>query len=767
MVCMCSCTGQNPPTTSGTTQAAQQCTKQMLIEQNPDVSTSQDSALSSHHSTKKRYKICLKLREYQKELARPGICGQNYIICAPTNSGKTLVAAMIIANHLEEKSQVLLQQKPKVVYVVKTRTLADQQTRVLSEYIRNARAECRTGNRGEDRQRQLHIKDALHDETNIIVCTAGKLLDELKKEDISLQRFSLMIVDECHNTEYSKEYSNNTFAQIMRKYLELKENVEKGQLPQVVGLTATPGVGKNPGLDPTIAIDNLIMLCAHMDATGGIQTVQEHREELNMYVRNPESHLDTVDQTKRKELQRIEQEMKECEQFLGFITPFPRWSQQYEQVVKQKRDALDESNDEKDRDKVSTVRLLEHYSQTLIKYTELPHAQATDYLDNYDDLPSLDKISDYEKHILEKLSDHENHLLKSFEHLKADIKSLHGSENPILKKLELRLTDTFRQKHGSSGIVFVRTREQAEEICTWISDSDFAKSVGIKALMLVGHNNRGVGKGPGMHDEDQKWVLTEFREGRCNLLVATSMAEEGLDIEQCNLIIRLHISGARSKAQMKGRARAAGSDIITIVAHDAKKLFKDMINDELIQLTNYLIENNCLPSPQQLQEEITRQQTVIMENARKQKELEKSRKESHPAQDVELKCKRCKITACRGSDIYRIDKSVNHHHVVPGEEFSVLYEQVDHHKSGYLDGCTDPIIEKKYKIHCAKCNQSWGVMGTWPSGVSFPVLKCESFNFNVNGKPNNFKQWKNRPFSVLPLSEWLTQSSSSVTTDHE
>ena len=722
----------------------------MPIEQNAetmDVSTSALS-LSSSHSTRKHYEITDEPREYQKELARPGISGQNYIICAPTNSGKTLVVAMIIANHLEEKSQ-MSQEKPKAVFVVKTRTLAVQQTQFFSKHMRNVRVECRTGNRGEDRQLQLHIKDVLHDnETDIIVCTAGKLLDELKKEEISLQQVSLMIVDECHNTEYSKQYSSNTFAQIMRKYLELKETVEKCQLPQVVGLTATPGVGKNPGLNPTIAVDNLIMLCAHMDATGGIQTVQEHQKELNTYVQNPESHLDTVNHNERKEIQRIEQEMKECEQFLGFSSQFSRCSQQYEQVVKQKRDALDESNDEEDRDKVSTVHLLVHYSQTLIKYMELPRAQAADYIDNYEELIESNK-----------LSEHENHLRKRFERLKADIKSLNTNESPILKKLELRLTVAFQQKPETSGIVFVRTREQAEAICQWISDSEFAKSAGINAQMLVGHG--------GMSDEEQKWVLAEFREARCNLLVATSVAEEGLDIKQCNLIVRLHISGARSKAQMKGRARAANSDIITIVAHDAKKLFKDIINDELIRLTNCLVENNCLPSPQQLQEEIIRQQKAIMENARKQKMFEKSRKEKHPAQDVEVKCKICKITACRGSDIYWIDKSVNNDHVVPGEDFSVLYEQVDHHTSGYLEGCTDPIIKKNYKIHCAKCNQSWGIMGTWPSGVSFPVLKCQSFNFTINGKPNNFRQWKNRPFKVLPLSEWFSQSSSPVTTDHE
>ena len=464
----------------------------MLTEQNPetmDMSTPQDSSSQPLScSTKTQYKVFKRPREYQKELAEPGIRGQNYIICAPTNSGKTFVAAMVIANHLEEKSRTL-QRKPKVAFVVETLALAEQQTENLSKDIRNVHVERRTGNRGEDRRQQLHIKDALHDDlTDIIVCTSGKLLDELKKEEISLLEFSLLIIDECHSTECSKQFSNAAAAQIMRKYLELKEASEKCPLPQVIGLTATPGMGKNPGLDSATVVEYLIMLCAHMDATGGIQTVRQHKEELSRYAHNPESHLDTVDQNERKEIRRIERDMEECEKFLIFSSPFPRWSQQYEQAVKQQRNAL-HAHGSDNRDEVSSVRLLEHYSQTLIKYTELPCALAIEYLEQYNDF--------------NEQSEHEKHLLESFTRLKGDIKSLQVSENPVLVKLELRLTNVFKKKPESSGIVFVRTREQAEAICDWISNSEFASNVGIKARMLVGK--------VALTGDEQKEVTDAFR----------------------------------------------------------------------------------------------------------------------------------------------------------------------------------------------------------------------------------------------------------------
>lgn len=52
----------------------------------------------------------------------------------------------------------------------------------------------------------------------------------------------------------------------------------------------------------------------------------------------------------------------------------------------------------------------------------------------------------------------------------------------------------------------------------------------------------------------------------CNLLISTSILEEGIDLPKCNLVIRYNVPKYfRSYAQSKGRARAPESFFLLMV----------------------------------------------------------------------------------------------------------------------------------------------------------------------------------------------------------
>ena len=112
-----------------------------------------------------------------------------------------------------------------------------------------------------------------------------------------------------------------------------------------------------------------------------------------------------------------------------------------------------------------------------------------------------------------------------------------------MKLCELRrvLAEHFAGSPTKNVIVFCSTRERVHDIVAALEGEE-----GIKAAAFIGQGNsagaapgaRGKAKkGKGMNQKTQQEVLKRFRKGLFNLLVATCVAEEGLDIPEVGLII--------------------------------------------------------------------------------------------------------------------------------------------------------------------------------------------------------------------------------------
>ncbi len=293
-----------------------------LIQQSPDCES--DMAVTAAEDVPLDYLLHLEpplhVRNYQWELAAPGIAGENYIVCLPMGTGKTVIAALVISEHLKK-----MQHKGKAVFVVNTRPLAQQQKEEIEKFIPGAIVQCCTGS--------LTV-ELLLKHCNVIVCTAGKLLDELKQDTVHLSEISLMVLDECHHTRKNTPYAN-----IMARYLE---EATRGQsLPQVIGLTASPGAGTcEPDLEKTL--DYLLTLCALLNATGGIKIVKDNVAELEDYMNKPTSRLMVFDPRDPSDqfVGLITAEMKRLEGFTGLRCQFDRWSQQYEMSVQERKGLL-------------------------------------------------------------------------------------------------------------------------------------------------------------------------------------------------------------------------------------------------------------------------------------------------------------------------------------------------------------------------------------------------------------------------------------------
>ncbi|KAL4418837.1 hypothetical protein ABPG77_001500 [Micractinium sp. CCAP 211/92] len=69
--------------------------------------------------------------------------------------------------------------------------------------------------------------------------------------------------------------------------------------------------------------------------------------------------------------------------------------------------------------------------------------------------------------------------------------------------------------------------------------------------------------------QEQSRILRRFRAGDLNLLISTSVAEEGIDVKSCQLVVRFDLpNSAQSFIQSRGRARMANSELVMMVQED-------------------------------------------------------------------------------------------------------------------------------------------------------------------------------------------------------
>ncbi|KAJ1860662.1 Dicer-like protein 1, partial [Coemansia sp. RSA 2703] len=120
------------------------------------------------------------------------------------------------------------------------------------------------------------------------------------------------------------------------------------------------------------------------------------------------------------------------------------------------------------------------------------------------------------------------------------------------------------------GIVFTNRRVTAvllAYIVSRISEFDYIRTealLGMSAKQNTSIANRPIRSGS-IKAANQA-VLEDFASGHLNLIFATQVAEEGVDIQPCNLVIRFDMPNTTtSLIQSRGRARMAGSQFIVMV----------------------------------------------------------------------------------------------------------------------------------------------------------------------------------------------------------
>jgi ERCC4-related helicase len=131
--------------------------------------------------------------------------------------------------------------------------------------------------------------------------------------------------------------------------------------------------------------------------------------------------------------------------------------------------------------------------------------------------------------------------------------------------------------HFEKAIIFTQYRDTAQHIV------DILNSNSIKASRFVGQAKKE--DDVGMKQEEQAQVLEFFRRGEFSVLVATSIAEEGLDIPEVDLVIFYEpIPSEIRYIQRRGRTGRKTSGSVIILAA------KDTIDERYLNASKRRIE---------------------------------------------------------------------------------------------------------------------------------------------------------------------------------
>uniref|UniRef100_A0A665TAX5 RNA helicase n=1 Tax=Echeneis naucrates TaxID=173247 RepID=A0A665TAX5_ECHNA len=681
------------------------------------------------------------LRDYQMDVASPALEGKNIIVCLPTGSGKTRVAVYITKKHLERRRAE--GQSGKVVVLVNKVPLVEQH--YTTEFFPFLKQTYKVERVSGDCQLKISFTKIVK-ENDVIICTAQILENYLERfnkgedDGVNLSDLTLIIIDECHHTQKGGVYNHIMMRYLKQKHKNIrlkKEGKEITPLPQILGLTASPGVGGASKLEK--AVDHILQICANLDAskimTGnlGAYKKEPRKKTLNVEDRKADPFGDVI----KKIMNAIHTHAElnpNCE--LG--------SQNYEQWVVQKKVKAATDEDHKVRVCAEHLHL---YNEGLNLCNTIRMRDAFNFLNNSHEEEIKKKTSpDGEQAV--QITATERFLFNLFKGKnKKELQMLAENpdyENDSLSKLQSKILHEFSTREEARGIIFTKTRRSAIALSQWIQENLKFADIGVKASYVIGGGDQSNVKP--MTAAERNDVLNKFRNGEINLLVATTVAEEGLDIPSCNVVIRYGlVTNEISMIQAEGRGRAEDSSYTLVEVKNSGVAGKEYVNEYRKDMMHKAIDKIRTLDQAEYDQQILefQMQAILEKKVRMTKKKHKDIKTENPSK-VKFSCRGCSLYVCTGEDI-QIIAGVHRVNVTP--EFSELFNQTENTslQEKHLD------CETSGFIACKKCGEKWGSMMMYRS-IECPCLHVKNFVVTINEKKiGKCTKWSELPVRFSPF----------------
>lgn len=421
---------------------------------------------------------------------------KNTLVVLPTGLGKTNIFLMLAAQRLKQYPN------SKILFLGPTRPLIDQYFDAFKKNfeIDEDKMAVITGLVSPDKRKDIYEK------STIIFSTPQGIENDIVTSRIDLKPFSLLGFDEAHRA--TGNYAYNFIA---------KQYDKKADFPKIIAMTASPG--------SDLEKINEVILNLNINA---VEVRTEESPDVAQYVQKVNTKWIEVELS--KEMLEIKKFFDDC-----LKTKFKELKEldlinSYNVDSMSRKDLLSLSG--LLQSKIASGDKQMEYLRGLSLLAECMKIEhALELLESQGISPLHDYLQGMIKESFTTKTKATQNLAKDlyFRSAVALTNSLfeNGVEHPKFLKLKELVIKKIRD--DKKAIIFTQFRDTAKRIALMLEKID-----GVKPKIFVGQTKK---KESGLSQKNQKVMLDEFRDNSFNVLVATSVGEEGLDIPKVDYVI--------------------------------------------------------------------------------------------------------------------------------------------------------------------------------------------------------------------------------------
>jgi len=429
-------------------------------------------------------------RDYQIELAQAAL-SVNSLITLPTGLGKTVVATLIIAEELRSN------EAGWILFLAPTKPLCLQHSETLRRTLNLKDDEIELWT-GEIPSAQRHTS------FRILVCTPQLMFNELASQRLSLKDLNLLVLDEAH-----RGIGEYAYVPIVQIYAQQRHDYH------VVGFTASPGSPERlEEMANSLRLEKLLIKSDEdMSVRKYIQKVTPHLLPVRPSPFMADARALLVSQ--------LEEELSKPGMRELISTNRPSFRRITEVMAQMSKRAASE----RDYRLLQIVKSLASARRILMALERLDLGGASLFLDFMESQLRRSERGGAPKSLKQTMRS--QRITQAIELAKMQV-SL-DPPNPKLEMLEQILNKEVSSR-GRKVIVFVSYRLSADEIVSYLSRRGH-----IRTTLLLGQRaSSGFG---GMTQKQQQAAIDKFKRGGCDVLIATQVGEEGLDIFGADAIV--------------------------------------------------------------------------------------------------------------------------------------------------------------------------------------------------------------------------------------